>query len=232
VSTVLLSAAARSALERLAADLTRVLGDRFASLVAYGANTSAAFATTLTAEDLDALSVLVERWHRDGLATPLVMTEDELRRSLDTFPLEYQAMIDHHVVIAGRDPFAGAAVSPEDLRRACEAHARGHLIHLRQGWLQAAGHDEHLAELVERSAAPLRALLASVARLDGSAADSSADLARFAEGRIGLPRDLVEAVLGLEARSDGGGHRVAQRMSEYLAAAERLWAFVDEWRRA
>ena len=231
MGTVLLSAAARSALDRLAADLARVLGNRFVSLVAYGANTSAAFATALTADDLDALSVLVDHWHRDGLATPLVMTVDELRRSLDTFPLEYQAMIDHHIVIAGRDPFSGTAVSPEDLRRACESHARGHLIHLRQGWLQSAGHDEHLAELVERSAAPLRALLASVARLDGAHADSPADLAAFAERRIGLPRDLIEAVLALETRPEDGGHRLAHRMGDYLAAAERLWAFVDEWRK-
>jgi hypothetical protein len=46
------------------------------------------------------------------------MTPDEFRRSLDAFPLEYQAIIDRHVVLAGRSPFSEAEISPADLRRA------------------------------------------------------------------------------------------------------------------
>ena len=54
-----------------------------------------------TADDLDACATLVERVAPRRLAPPLVMTPDEFRRSLDAFPLEYQAILDRHVVIAG-----------------------------------------------------------------------------------------------------------------------------------
>src|SRR5262245_48834526 len=132
------------ALTRLASDLQRVFGGRFVALVAHSVRDSMAFAEDVQADDLEALSALTGAWHSDGLTTPLLLTPQEFQRSLDVFPLEYQAILNHHVVIAGSPPFDGVVVPVEDLRRACEAQARGHLIHLRQGWLQAGGHDDHL----------------------------------------------------------------------------------------
>lgn len=214
----------------MAADVTRILGDRLVSVVAYGPATAAVFATDITADDLHALSVLVEAWHKDGLATPLVLTTDEFHRSLDAFPLEYQAMLDRHAVIAGRDPLADVRIRPDDLRRACETHARGHLLHLRQGWLEAAGHEDRLADLIARSAPPLRALLGNVMRLSGTPASGPDALAEFAAKTIGMPGDLVQAVLAAEAHPDRR-HSLVPRLGEYLDAAERLWAFVDQWRR-
>ncbi len=109
-------------------------------MVATGRTTSVAFVTELAAGDLDAAGALVETWRHDDLSVPLVVTPDEFRRSLDVFPLEYQAILDHHVVIAGTPPFDGVRIDRAALRRACEVQARGHLVHLRQGWIQAAGH--------------------------------------------------------------------------------------------
>jgi hypothetical protein len=212
----------------MAADLQRVFGSRFVGLAAYGQNASVGFVDALAADDLQAMRSLVETWHRDGLATPLVMTVDELNRSLDAFPLEYQAMIDTHVVIAGRMPFAAVQIDAADLRRACEAQARSHLIHLRQGWLESGSHESHLADLVVRSAAPFRALLANVARLSGAPHDTFDDLNRFAEQTIGMPVGIARDVLDLNAHPEHG-HQVRARLGDYLAAAERLWNFIDTW---
>src|SRR5205814_1580625 len=112
--------------------------------------------------DLEALGPLVGQWRREGLDTPLVMTPEEFRRSLDAFPLEFQAILDRHVVIAGHAPFDGVAIDPSDLRRAVEIQARSFLIHVRQGWLQGASDHDELDELLRRSAQPLRALLSSL----------------------------------------------------------------------
>src|SRR5581483_9096368 len=116
----------------MAADLRRVFDARFVALVAYGRNASVAFASSIRLDDLDAMGPLAAAWRRDGLATPLIITPDEFHRSLDAFPLEYQLVLDHHAVIAGTPPFDGVRVAAADLRRACEAQARSHLIHLRQ----------------------------------------------------------------------------------------------------
>ena len=136
----------KPAAESLATDLRRVFGDRLKSVVAYGPHldgddhaplTCLALVGSLTADDLQACATNTSKWNRAQVATPLILPEQEFRRSLDAFPVEYQAILDRHVVIAGRDPFVGCEINREDLRRACEVQARSHLIHLRQGWIEA-----------------------------------------------------------------------------------------------
>jgi len=220
-----LSTPVRRAFTALAADLSRVFDTRLVSVVAYAPQRSAAFTTTIEAADLDALSVLTETWHKSGIETPLLLTADEFQRSLDAFPIEYQAIIDRHVVIMGTPPFAGMAVRPEELRRACEAQAKGHLIHLRQAWVEAAGHGDQLARRLIASAMPLHVLLSHVATLDGHA---GADLAAYAATRFGKDADVLGAVLALETQPDGA-RALLPRMSQYLSACEHVWAFVDGW---
>jgi hypothetical protein len=223
-----LSPPAQARFRRLAGDLRRVFDRRFVALIAYGPHRSAAFAASIEPADLDAMGALAETWHRDHLATPLVLTPDELRRSLDAFPLEFQAMLDRHVLIDGEDPFAGVRIDARDLQRACEIQAKGHLVHLRQGWLEAHGHAEELAQLAGRSAGPFRTLLAHVARLSGEPSDTDQALVAFAERAIQLPADLGRDLLSVDERPEAGP-RVAARLSDYLAATERLWVFVDAW---
>jgi hypothetical protein len=223
------SGSMKRALERMAADLVRVFGNRFVALVAYAPGEAIAFASAIGAADLAALGPLAESWHRDQLSTPLVLTPDEFRRSVDAFPLEYSAILARHVLIAGHDPFAGAQVDPHDVRRACEVQAKSHLIHLRQGWLDAAGHDHELAELIASSAAPLRVLLWELMRLEGGSIDD--DPVEWAHARAGLDPALVGAVLNVEHDPERAADLVP-RLPEYLAAAERLWAFADAWQRS
>jgi hypothetical protein len=224
-----LTPSVRAAFDRLAADIRRVFGSRFCAVVAYGQQTAVAFVDGIHADDLDALGALVATWQHDGLSTPLVVTPDEFRRSVDAFPLEYQSILDNHLVIDGAPPFEGVEVPAEDLRRACETQARSYLIHIRQGWLEAAGHHDDVAALLARSAQPFRALLSNVARLEGASPQTTHDLSTFAERVLGVSATLVRLTLDLERHPEHAGTLV-NRMPEYLAAAEQLWNFVDTWR--
>ena len=220
-----LPVAAQRAFDALAGDFARIFGDRLTAVVAYAPTRAAVFTTTLDASDLDALAVLTEAWHRSGLDTPLVITVEEFQRSLDVFPLEYQAILRHHVVISGTPPFAGVTIAADDLRRACEAQARGHLIHMRQGWLDARGHGHDLERLLVTSAMPLRVLLSHVASLDGHPGE---DLAAYAGGRFGADADILRAVLALE-RNPTAAHGLLKQLPHYLGACEHIWSFVDRW---
>ena len=224
-----IDATVRHGYERMAGDFQRVFGDRFVALVASPGGAAAAFVASLGADDLQALGPLADAWRRESAAVPLVMTTDEFRRSLDTFPLEYQSLLDHHVVIAGHPPFEDVKIQPDDLRRACEAQARGHLIHLRQGWIGQAAHHGGLAHLLADSAGPLRAMLTNLARLHGEAPADDGALAAWAHRMIGMPEALVRDVQSLADAPHRSAALVA-RMPEYLDACERLWAFTDSWR--
>lgn len=209
----------------MADDLRRVFGERFVALVASGPHAAVAFATDIRPGDLEALAPLADSWHRDQLEAPVLLTTHEFRRSLDAFPVEYQALIDRHDVIAGTPPFADVNIDPDSLRRACEVQAKSHLIHLRQGWVESAGGQERLAELLVRSSAPLGALLADLSRLDAGTEEVGA----LAGVRVaGIDPELARAILDLDADPTEASRLVA-RMPEYVAMAERLWAFVDTW---
>jgi len=211
----------------MAGDLTRIFDGRLVALVASGMHSSVAFVSSVDAGALDALGPLTHTWHADGLDTPLVLTPTEFRRSLDAFPLEYGAIVVRHFVVTGTPPFDDVVVEAQHIRRACEVLAKAHLIHLRQGWIDADGHEEALASLLVASAEPLRALLSQVGRLRlmGPTGDGDAlEGARLA----GLNEGLVAEILSLD-REPGRARHVVLRMTEYLDLSRQLWTFVDQW---
>jgi hypothetical protein len=241
----------REAVDGLLADLRGVFGGRLVSLAVYEAHGALgeapaggdddvrhdghvhAFAVVdvIGHADLARLAAFARDWDRRGLTVPLVLGAGELRESLDAFPLEFAQMIARHVTVAGDDPFAGLAVDDADLRRACETQARSHLLHLRQGFIQADNDPGALARLVAASAAPLRALLVSIARLHGVGARTPDALLRFAEERLHLPAESLRPVV-----SHGHGQRLDSLdagafFPGYLQAVEHLVTQVNQWAR-
>jgi enamine deaminase RidA (YjgF/YER057c/UK114 family) len=193
-----------SNVETLAAQLAEIFGRRLKMVAAFGAGShTCAVVDTLTVDDLDRCAALSAAWKRAGLDVPLLMVHHELARALDAFPLEFSEIITTRRVVAGTDLFEQLVVAAEDLRRACEVQARGHLVHLREGYIEASADDGAVARLVSASAVPFRALLANVARLDGSSVD-----------------ELMKK-LELSYHTKG--------FSDALRAAERLVEYVDRW---
>ncbi len=229
----------RLACLRLVRDLQRVFGARLRSCVAYGtgvSDESAEMATlalveSLTPEDLTACAASARDWHSARLATPLILPVDEFRRSLDAFPLEYSAIAATQVPLAGEPPFDGLTIAPEDIRRACEVQAKSHLLHLREGYIEAAGSMTAVARLVASSAAPLLALLQNVARLEGLAADTPAALARVAAERLGVPGAVVGEVLALAQPAPVPTGDPAKLFPSYLSIMDTITRRIDDWRR-
>src|SRR6185437_13751804 len=161
----------QSAVDALARDLDRIFGPRLQALVVYPGHQaddsvhSCALVDNLGFRDLVACLPYTESWHHRGAAVPLMLTPDELTRTFDIFPLEYASILADYEVVRGSDPFAGVTIGVEDVRRACEAQAKGHLIHLREGFLESHSETTRIARLISASAGPLRALLTNIARL-------------------------------------------------------------------
>jgi hypothetical protein len=236
MDAVTLSDTERSALQGLAADLRRVFGPRLHSVAAYGLDGagmgagllhSLALVETLSFQDLAACAPLAESWRRRSLAVPLVLERDEFLRTLDVFPLEYGDIIAHHVLIAGPDPFAAARVSPADVRRACELSAKSHLIHLREAFMESGADPLAVGRLIAASAPSFTGLLRNIARL---ADDDDADIAATAERQIGIPAGVVREVMSAGRGTQSTIAEPTALMARYIAAAERVWEYVDTWR--
>jgi len=205
---------ASSALQTLEQGLREIFGSRLQSLVRYASKSKLihvlAVVDSLSAGDLLACAKRVSAWHDEGLATPLVLPAPELARSLDVFPFELSAIIGDHVVVAGRNPFTGLRVELGDLRWACEVQARSHLLHLRQGYVEARGRDDALAVLVVNSAPAWASLQDNIARLENKAAAT----------------DDVTRLVGVKEISNEEAARI---FPKYLEDVQRLTQRVDTW---
>jgi hypothetical protein len=223
----------------LLVDLQTLFGARLQSIVAFGPRVEGhddaplatlVLVTTLTAEDLEACARLAPAWRHAGLATPLVLPAEEFRTSLDVFPLEYGEIIRTHERLHGPDPFTGLAISPEDLRRACETQIKSHLLHLREGFIESGGRLGAVASLVRTAAPGFAALLRNVARLEGVEIRDRHQATREGARRVGVPDGTVDAILALERPSAMPMTDPARLFPDYLAAVEHLARTVDAWR--
>jgi hypothetical protein len=229
------------AADTVSRDLGGIFRGRLLSIVVYGGQVdgdataplqSLALVSSLTAEDLEACAHLSAGWTRAGIGTPLILPDREFRASLDVFPLEYGEIVRAHTLVYGSDPFAGVTISPDDLRLACEAQAKSHLLHLRQGYVQTGGRLPAVARLVTQSAPAFAALLRNVGRLTGVQTTDRMEATRQGAKAAGLPSDVVDGILALESPSALPASDPARLFSGYLAAVERLAAVVDQWRTA
>ncbi len=236
-----------AAVQTLERDLREVFGTRVQSLVVYGIHTheaehrhtphghgqpplvhTLAVVDTIGHEDLRACAARVESWHDAGLATPLVLAAGEISQSLDAFPFEFSAILADHAVVSGKNPFEGLSVDAAGLRRACEVQARGHLLHLRQGYVETQGRGDALAVLIVRSAPAWASLLQHVARLQGHSSHDPAAAGRHVERALHLTsggEDIVTLTLVRDIPSEDA----LRLFPAYLDASERLAKYVDGW---
>ena len=70
---------------------------------------------------------------------PLFMTESQIEKSLDSFPIEWLEIQERHLLLEGDDVLAGLEVPRTYLRLQCEHELRGKHIQLRQAYLRIAG---------------------------------------------------------------------------------------------
>lgn len=224
------------AVQTLERELRGVFGSRLQSLITYGMRGEAAppirtmaLVESLSEEDLRACAARARAWHDAGLATPLLLPAQEFARSLDVFPLELGAIMADHVVVSGAPPFDRLAVDAADVRRACEVQARGHLLHLREGFVEAAGNNDALAVLLVQSAPALSVLLKSIARLDGRTDNDAAAAGRRAERILGVAGGTMTDVIELAHVHEISGAEAARIFPAHLGAVERLVEYVDGW---
>lgn len=240
-----------AAVRTLDTELREVFGSRVQSLVVYGIHAreaehhqaggehgpghhavapvhTLAVVDSVGSDDLRACATRMNKWRDAGLATPLLLASDEFARSLDVFPFELNAILADHLLVSGRNPFEGLRVEADDLRRACEVQARGHLLHLRQAFIETQGRADALAVLIARAAPAWASLLQNVARLDGQSTHDPAAAARHIERALSVTNGVEEVVklVGVPELPSADALRI---FPAYLDASERLASYVDRW---
>jgi hypothetical protein len=70
---------------------------------------------------------------------PMVLSEEDLRSSVDVFPTKFLALQATHRVLHGRDVLAEIEVHRDHLRLRCEQEVKNLMLRLRRAYLRGAG---------------------------------------------------------------------------------------------
>ncbi|UCD34181.1 MAG: hypothetical protein JSU90_07715 [Nitrospiraceae bacterium] len=93
---------------------------------------------------LEVLAPLGNRYGKDMVAAPLIMTPRYIEGSLDVFPIEFLNFRLIHSTVWGADILKDLVIDRKDLRQQCERELKTKLIWLRQGYLSTRGDREQL----------------------------------------------------------------------------------------
>ena len=169
---------------------------------------------------LDALAAAVPDARGTPRIDPLFMAQEQVRASLDVFPIEWLDLIERHLLLEGEDVFAGLEVPKTHLRLQCEHELRAKHLRLRHEYLALAKRPGELADVLAKLASGFHTLFRALLRLRGETApaDTVQVIAR------------VAALYGLEATALQAAHwaRHAERRPDAAQSRERYRGFLVE----
>ncbi|MEA2766839.1 MAG: hypothetical protein QOK07_3243 [Gemmatimonadaceae bacterium] len=186
----------------------------------------------LPLDRLRAVAAVSKAWAEDGNPPPMTFTMREWKSSADIFPMEYADILERHRVLYGTLPVEGLSVKPPDLRLQVEHQTMGKLLQLRQAIMGAGGDSALQLEVLEKSLSTLMVIFRGIVRLHGQvpSQDYEALTSSVAE-RAGFSPDAFVRVIrhtrGTEKLPRDGA---SSTLEQYLAAMERLVAYLDEFR--
>jgi len=122
----------------------------------------------MEASGTPATAKLFHKWTRGGNPPPMVMDPDFIRRSADTFPIEWLDMKEKHRVVFGRDPLRSVRTDRKSLRLELERELKVNLLRLQGKHRQVAGRPGEVRELMVLSSSTFLILFRACLRLLGT----------------------------------------------------------------
>lgn len=172
----------RGELDKLVAAAKKALGDKLVSVVVHGSAARGDYrpgrsdvdvvvvVDGATLADLEALGdpLAIARW--SARIEAMILEASEIAGAGDAFPLFYDELAHTHVVVHGKDAFAGVKVEDQHRRLRIEQELRDARIRLRRVAADSLGKPDALAGAVERKLRQLRSPLGALLSLRGEAA--------------------------------------------------------------
>jgi hypothetical protein len=232
-------------LKELVTKLEHAFSDRLVSVVLYGSGASAIRPDRFS--DLNVLCVLkqvmprelmegepiLKWWQEKGHPWPLLMSEDEVHNSADSFPIEFHDMKERRRVLYGLDVIADLTIDTRNYRAQVEHELRSKLLRLRHQGASQLSHPQGLLALCVDSVNTFCMLGRHALELDGKKPKSErrAVVRQLAEV---LPADMKPFEILLDIREDTPGAGLGELgdpgelFAQYLVCISRLVTFVDQ----
>ncbi|MEK6288481.1 MAG: hypothetical protein AABO57_22415 [Acidobacteriota bacterium] len=202
----------RDAISRLADDLTRAAGANLAGLILYGGlargryragksdiNIVVLLGDTST-ESLAAIAPILRAAWRAVRAEPFIVKVSEVPRLAEVFPTKVLDIQTHCIVLMGQNPFAGVAVSREQIRLRIEQGLCNLALRLRRRYMSIFDDPRSLATTLADAAVPFKVELTALLQLAGKdepSESTSAAVLESAAAAFDLDREALSQMAAL-----------------------------------
>ena len=186
-------------------------------------------ARELDPDTLDRVAAAVPGAGKRPSVDPLFMTLEQVRTSLDVFPIEWLDLAECHLLLEGEDVLAGLDLPRDFLRLQCEHELRAKSLRLRHEYLASARRPERLAEVLAGLASGFHTLFRTLLRLRGEVPPAHTErvIARVAE-LFALDADALHAPHAARhspKRPEPGPTR--ERYRRFMVEIDRLTSAID-----
>jgi hypothetical protein len=189
-------------------------------------------ARSLNLDVLDAVRAALPEDRKPPHVAPLFLTQRQIEKSLDVFPIEWIDIKERHLLLEGLDVLGPYEVPRSNLRLQIEQELREKLITLRHAYLAGARRPDTLEGVLKAAASSFATLCRSLLRLRGEAppAQSAQVIERVAD-LFGLEaQGLLAAHMVRHGERHHKGPDLLAHYRRFLVEVERLVNAIDEMR--
>jgi len=236
----------RPEIEKIARDFTedikKLYGKKLISLFLYGSAAGEDYIPgksdinflvvleEINVGDLDLYLKIRRKWERKKVVTPLFLTEDYIRRSLDVFPIEFLDLKEKHITLHGKDLLAELTIDPVNLRLQIESEIKGKLLRLRQSYVELEGKPKKIKKLLDIALSSLTPAFRNLLRLVGEEVPlSKPEILEKIARRFGLDSDLFARWWKLKTGEiKASAPEIRKLFGDIHEEIEKLMDIVDE----
>jgi len=225
----------------ITSDYKALFGDDLFSIVLYGSAASGEymagksdinFMIVLSDNGIDSLErtfEVIKKWKKRNVATPLFLTEDYIRTSLDAFPVEYLNFQNCHKLVYGKDILKDLTFDRHYVRLQCEREIKGKLLLLREAFLETGGKGKDLQELVAQSIHAFVAVFNGLLYLKGKEVPRhKRDAVAQVCDTFDLDKTLFEKLIDIrEKKMKLSATEMAGVFQAYLKQVRNMWKQLD-----
>jgi len=227
-------------LEQLVSKLELAFSGRLVSVILYGSAASGqsdqfsdlnvlCVLKDITPRELEAGEPILRWWREQGNPAPLLMSEEEVYHSADSFPIEFRDMQERRRVLFGPDPIADLKVQNTHHRTQVEHELRSNLLRLRQKGAAILSDPAGLLGLCADSVTTFCVLGRHALLLSGiSPATDRRALVRQLATAVSADMTPLESLLDVrESKTTTASVTPRELFAQYLVSIQRLVVFVD-----
>lgn len=228
--------------DEFVADYKNIFGKELVSVILYGScakgeyrykSSDINFLIVLSDEGIDNLGQcldLIPKWKKYNVSTPQFLTKEYITTSLDSFPIEFFDMKEHHKVIYGEDVLADLMIRESDLRLQCEREVKGDFFHLREGYLNTAHNSRHMRHLISQSLVSFASVFSALLKLRNSSIPEKKMKVFLEIAKVyDLDSDLFEELLRVrEGSVKRSKSELKILIEKYIQEIKKLTKIVDQ----